>query len=110
MKRRLAIVAWGVLLGLVGTFIVGLALVSSGSSKLWLTRVRPNIYRTTEPPTFFYYTRDCAAPAHRTRVTLSLGDTLRFPTGESCYCPVIVPWTRQEDLGVVRTASLNEPR
>jgi hypothetical protein len=110
MKRRLAIAAWGVVLGLVGTFIVGLALVSSGSSKLRLTRVRPNIYRTVDPPTFFYYTRDCTAAAHRTTVTLSLGDTLWFPTGESCYCPVILPWTRQEDLGVVRTALLDESR
>jgi hypothetical protein len=106
LMRLLAIVAGSVLLGLVTVTVAGHALMEGGSSKvLRLTKVGPGVYRTSDTPTFYYYTRNGTAPADRTRVRLSLGDTLQFPTGESCYCSVILPWTRQEDWGVIRTAA-----
>ena len=106
LMRLLAIVAGSVLLGLVTVAVAVPALIESGSSEvLRLTKVGRGVYRTSDAPTFFYYARNCTAPADHTRVRLSLGDTLQFPTGESCYCSVILPWTRQEDWGVVRKAS-----
>lgn len=110
MKRLLVIVAGSALLSLVAISILCHAMDNSGISKLRLTRVRRNIYQTSDSPTYLYYTRDCTAPAHRSKVTLWVGDTLRFPTGERCYCSSIRPWTRQEDAGVVRMASLGESR
>lgn len=105
MKRLLAVGTGSVLLSLVVVFASSQAMVSSQTVRVRLTRVGNNVYLASRPPTFVYYTRDCTAPAHDSKVTLWLGDTLRFPTGESCYCSSIRPWTRSEDWGVVLRAS-----
>jgi hypothetical protein len=108
MKRVLALGAWSVLLSSAASLVVSQAMVHSEAVRVRLTRVGNNVYLASEPPTFVYYTRECTAPAHDTQVTLWLRDTLRFPTGESCYCSSIRPWTRSEDWGVVLQASRPE--
>ncbi len=89
--------------------------VESRTTKVRLTRVKAGVYQTSEPgePTRIFFMEGCNVPAQNTRVTVRKGGTLGrldlvdviFPSGELCAGASLLG-TRQEDYGVVQTASL----
>ena len=89
--------------------------VDTGWRTVRLTRVKAGVYQTSAPgePTRIFFMEGCSAPAHNTRVTVRKGGTLGrldlvdviFPSGELCAGASLLG-TRQEDYGVVQTASV----